>query len=265
MWNNEITTNRFMTQKSPIKSAIVLIFSFLQICLMAQSDFIAEQKKFAHVKTAYMEKEAVVLQKLKTEQISPDKLNILLVAYKHEEELVLYAKNKQDIQYKKLITYPICASSGIPGPKRKQGDMQVPEGFYFVSDFNPMSSYYLSLGINYPNPADRKKSTAKDPGGAIIIHGNCVTIGCIPITDEKIKELYIYAIQSRQNGQMNIPVYIFPFKMTEANTMLFQGKYQSNKALLSFWENLGTGFTKFENDKKELKFSYDAKGNYIFR
>jgi murein L,D-transpeptidase YafK len=32
-----------------------------------------------------------------------------------------------------------------------EGDYQVPEGFYYITEFNPASNYHLSLGINYPN------------------------------------------------------------------------------------------------------------------
>jgi len=44
-------------------------------------------------------------------------------------------------------------ASGKLGPKRQQGDMQIPEGFYHISGFNPASNFYLSLRINYPNPS----------------------------------------------------------------------------------------------------------------
>lgn len=87
--------------------------------------------------------------------------------------------------------------------------MQVPECFYNIEIFNPASSYYLSLGINYPNLSDKIKGEKSKLGGDIFIHGSTVTIGCILITDDKIKEVYIYSIYAKENGQNKIP---FPFK-----------------------------------------------------
>lgn len=70
----------------------------------------------------------------------------------------------------------------------------------------------MSLGLNYPNLSDRKKSKATNLGGDIFIHGDCVTIGCLPMTNELIKEIYLYAIYAKNNGQEKIPVYIFPIQ-----------------------------------------------------
>lgn len=35
------------------------------------------------------------------------------------------------------------------------------------------------------------------------------------MTDDKIEEIYLYAIHAKSNGQKEIPVYLFPFKMTD--------------------------------------------------
>lgn len=112
-----------------------------------------------------------------------------------------------------VCTYPFCASSGILGPKRKEGDRQIPEGIYYINHFNPVSNFHLSLGINYPNPSDKILSDPAQPGESFYIHGNCVTIGCIPISDDKIKELYILAVEAYNNGQVKIPVHIFPDRL----------------------------------------------------
>ncbi len=232
--------------------------------MLLKSDFVTEQKKYERVRTAYKEKESKVKKALKAANIEYDKLNILIKAYKHEQQLELFAKNKTDNSYKKLISYKICASSGKLGPKREQGDGQVPEGFYFIDQFNPVSNFYLSLRVSYPNQSDKKKSKAVNLGGDIFIHGSCVTIGCMPMTDEIIKEIYLYAIQATECGQQKIPVYIYPFKMNEENMEKFKKEYKTNKPLLKFWENLKSGYDIFEKDKKELKIKVDEKGNYLF-
>lgn len=242
-----------------LTSALILFVGFIP-----PGDFLTEQKKFQRVKTSFSEKGKVIEQKLRERNINLNELNILIVAYKSEKELDLYVKKKSEIIYKKLTTYDICSSSGTLGPKRKVGDYQVPEGFYHIDRFNPTSQFYLSLGINYPNKSDRIKSTAKNPGGDIFIHGSCVTIGCMPLTDEKIKEVYLYAIHARQNGETKIPVYIFPFKMTDQNFNTYKTSYKSDPKLIGFWSNLKTGYDTFEKEQAALNYSIDAEGNYTY-
>ena len=91
--------------------------------------------------------------------------------------------------------------------------------FNFIEVFNPKSDYYLSLGINYPNAADSVLGFKENLGNDIYIHGNCVSVGCIPITDEKIKELYTIADGARKSGQNTIRVDIFPFKFSFDDTI----------------------------------------------
>ncbi len=238
---------------------------FIITSFISLNDFLSEQKKFERVRTAYKEKGRFLEEQLKNSNIRIDDLQILINVYKEEQELEVYAKNASDKSYKKLSTYKICESSGVLGPKRRKGDYQVPEGFYYIDRFNPTSSFYLSLGINYPNKSDRIKSRAKDLGGDIFIHGECVTIGCMPMTNEKIKEIYLYAIQARQNGQKQIPVNIFPFRMTDENFKKYESKYKGDKPLIDFWTNLKFGYDKFFKDKLTLKVSVSENGDYCFK
>jgi murein L,D-transpeptidase YafK len=106
-------------------------------------------------------------------------------------------KNTSDQEFLHIKTYTVCATSGLIGPKRMQGDLQIPEGFYYIDRFNPYSNFYLSLGINYPNTSDRILGDKNNLGGDIFIHGDCVTIGCLPITDSEIKELYIFCVEAK--------------------------------------------------------------------
>lgn len=244
---------------------------FLSLCLLVlcsafvlQDSFLAQQKKFARVRTAISEKEASIKSELSAIGLAPENVQILLVAYKEEEELHLYVKKASAKTYEKLKSFDICASSGSLGPKRQQGDGQVPEGFYHIDRFNPSSNFYLSMGINYPNASDKKKGKAGSLGGDIFIHGSCVTIGCLPMTDDKIKELYLYAVYAKTNGQSKIPVYIFPFKMSEDNMKKYEKDYQGNTALIAFWKNLKVGYDSFIQNKKEPLFSVNAQGDYTF-
>lgn len=158
--------------------------------ILFSGNFINEQKRYSRVRDAIKEKYNLIESNLKNNNIKIEELNILMTAYKEESILELYAKNQSDKIYKKICEYSIAAKSGVLGPKRREGDLQVPEGFYNIEIFNPASSYYLSLGINYPNLSDKIKGEKSKLGGDIFIHGSTVTIGCIPITDDKIKEVF---------------------------------------------------------------------------
>lgn len=240
--------------------AIVLIlFAFV-----SDNHFLSEQQKYERVRTALNEKGNLVTERLQKAGLRTDNFQLLLVGYKTEDILELYVRKKSDNQYEKLASYPICACSGSVGPKRKAGDSQVPEGFYYIDRFNPSSSYYLSLGLNYPNLSDKRKSTATHLGGDIFIHGSCVTIGCMPMTNDLIQEIYLYAVHAKNNGQQKIPVYIFPFRMTEPNMKKWSAKYAGEPEIIDFWKNIRKGYTLFEKEHKELNPSVDKNGDYQF-
>lgn len=246
------------------KATIILLFAIFFPSFVVQANFLTEQKKYARVRTAIKEKQGFIEKNLKENQLTIDDFNLLFVAYKDNDLLEVYAKKKLGAKYKKINSYVICARSGQLGPKRKQGDEQVPEGFYHIDRFNPSSSFYLSLGINYPNLGDKRKSKAHNLGGDIFIHGSCVTIGCLPMTDNYIKEIYLLAVHAKNNGQSKIPVYIFPLKMTDQNLKTYKTKFKDNKELISFWDNLKIGYDKFFKDQKEISVKFAENGDYIF-
>lgn len=125
---------------------------------------------------------------------------IVLVGLKEERKLEVYGVIDGD---KRLIKkYPFTAMSGKLGPKLKEGDRQIPEGIYQIEYLNPNSSYHLSLKVSYPNEFDKKKSqyaTVSEMGGDIFIHGKAVTIGCIPVGDESIEEVFMMAQKALDN------------------------------------------------------------------
>ena len=124
-------------------------------------------------------------------------------AFKSEKILELYVQDSMK-QYILFHSYPICAASGALGAKRREGDKQVPEGVYHINRFNPKSDYHLSLGLDYPNPSDLRFCDATKPGGDIFIHGGCASIGCLAMTDDAIKELYLLAQAAKEKGQIDI-------------------------------------------------------------
>jgi murein L,D-transpeptidase YafK len=186
-----------------------------------------------------------MLTLLQNKQIDKNNLKIYLRAFKSEKQIELWGKNDSDTKYMLIKTYDVCRTSGRLGPKRKQGDLQIPEGFYHINRFNPNSNFYLSLGINYPNKSDKILGIKGNLGGDIFIHGACVTIGCLPITDDKIKELYIFCIEARNNGQSKIPITIFPSKLSETEFKRLTEKYSSDSDKVGLWTDLKKGYDIF--------------------
>ena len=190
---------------------VLILCAFISAFGHSQS-FKATQQKAARVQAAYNEKWTGLKSEMEKKGIDASNFELFIRVLKNDKLVEVWLRSKKENQYKLFKTYAICYYSGTLGPKRKQGDGQVPEGFYNVAVFNPYSSYHLSLGVSYPNASDKIIGKG-DLGGDIMIHGNCLSIGCIPITDDCIKEVYIMAVEARNNGQATIPISIFPGKI----------------------------------------------------
>ena len=186
---------------------------------------------------------------------------LFLRAFKHEGELEAWVKPDTANRYHLLKTYPICRKSGDLGPKRREGDLQVPEGVYHVDRFNPNSSYHLSLGLNYPNASDRVRGDAVAPGSDIFIHGECVTVGCLPMTNPLIEEIYALAEAAKGHGQ-RIAVHIFPCRMDRpyAKDLL-----ASEPAHVAFWQELKPVYAYFEANKTVPSVTIGPDGGYAVR
>ena len=100
-----------------------------------------------------------------------------------------------------LRTFRIGLGFAPRGHKQFEGDGKTPEGLYFIDRRNPNSRFHLSIGISYPNAADRAFAEAqgKSPGGDIFIHGKGPrhqrsrgdwTEGCIWVTDREMEDIY---------------------------------------------------------------------------
>ena len=139
-------------------------------------------------------------------------------SFKYDSQLEVWVKNTQKEPFKLFKTYKVCALAGTLGPKRMQGDYQVPEGFYYINEFNPRSNYHLALGINYPNASDKILSDAHRPGNNIYIHGNCVSTGCIAIQDGPIEEVYLMTLDAKKRMGRNVPIHIFPRRLDAEGT-----------------------------------------------
>ena len=113
-----------------------------------------------------------------------------------------------------LKSYPFTGFSGKDGPKRKEGDGQIPEGVYRITLLNPQSRFHLSLRLDYPNALDRLHN-GENPGSDIYIHGGHATIGCIPLGDPGIEDVF-YAVH--RIGIEHVQVFIYSVSLLQEAT-----------------------------------------------
>ena len=216
---------------------------------MSSPSFREKQLNFTRVREAYASKEKTVVKTLEGQSISREKLRIYLRAFKTEKVIELWAKNVSDPAFVLVKKFPVCEISGTIGPKRRSGDLQVPEGFYYISGLNPFSKYYLSMEINYPNASDSIRGVRGRLGNLIFIHGECESSGCIAITNEKISELYVYCIEAYNCGQEKIELTIFPSKLSDSTYSGLKTSYNKDKDKISLWADLKKSYDIFEKTK----------------
>lgn len=175
--------------------------------------------------------------------------------FKEKNSLELWVKAGKKFHLFK--TYPICKFSGKLGPKTKEGDLQAPEGFYEVkpNQLNPNSDYHLSFNLGYPNTFDLAQNYT---GSYLMVHGNCVSVGCYAMTDPFIEEIYTLLQVAFEHGQRVVSVHIFPFDMTENNL-------DKNKThpFAAFWRNLSEGYSLFERTANLPRVNVRDK-KYVF-
>lgn len=245
-----------------MKTLFLVILSMIPLGL--PSDFFEKQLKFERVARSYASKGKDVDKLLSAKSINMSDFDLFLRALKQEKKLEIWAKNKKQSTYKLIKTYDFCVLSGDLGPKRCTGDKQVPEGVYQVTNFNPQSNYHLSFKINYPNQSDLVLSDKKNPGSDIYIHGDCVSIGCIPLGNDNIEELYLLAAKAKNAGRP-IHVHIFPSYLDEEPYTALKKRYKADKDLLVFWANLKPIYDSFEKSKKLPAVTVDLLGKYVIR
>lgn len=228
-------------------------------------EFLPTQLSYPRVREARLEKDSVLKAFCTARHLHYPPREIFLRAFKREAILEVWARDGASDPFVLLADYPVCQKSGELGPKRREGDRQVPEGFYHINDYNPVSDYHLSLGINYPNASDKILSDPQKPGGDIYIHGDCVTIGCIPIQDDPIREVYWLVVQVHAAGMGQIPVHIFPCRLDDAGMIFLKEESGDDKGQMAFWQSLRPGFEVFQKTKHLPVITVDEHGAYGVR
>ncbi len=197
---------------------------------------------------------ALLDQRLKEQGVNLSE-PILIRIFKTESELEIW-KQKSGA-YVLFATYPICHWSGSTGPKLRSGDKQAPEGFYSLTraQIRHVGRWPKSLDIGFPNIFDQSQART---GSSILVHGGCSSVGCFAMTNPVMDEIHLLASAAMDNGQDQIPVHVFPFRMTDASM-----KAQASSPWTAFWVNLKQGYDAFDKSKKPPRVSV-CDGRYKF-
>jgi len=240
------------------------ILLLLAINLNAQDSYLGNNKPVNRISAVLSKTEDSVMKQFKSKNLVWPPSAVYVRSFKFDRQLELWVKDDSARKFVLFKTYKICMQSGTMGPKRMEGDYQVPEGFYHINEFNPNSNYHLSLGINYPNVSDHILSDSEKPGGAIYIHGKCVSTGCIPISDEPMEELYVIAGAAKTQGQEFIPVHIFPIKYNVKSSVEYLNNIiKDNTSLQQFNKNIKAVYDYFETQKELPIILINRKGEYV--
>jgi len=152
-----------------------------------------------------------------------------VVVYKAERVMELWHHDTM------LRSFDVNLGGNPFGHKQHEGDRRTPEGDYIIDRRNPNSRFHLSLGIDYPNEADREwaKQNGWRLGGDIFIHGRGPrfktatgdwTDGCIAVTDREMEDIYAMV----QDGT---PIHIAAAKPEPESTLTLVARR------LMFWRN----------------------------
>ncbi|WP_026751577.1 murein L,D-transpeptidase family protein [Sediminibacterium sp. C3] len=245
-----------------MKYCVVLLLLSLHFTgneLFAQ-DFKALTKKEQIV---FNRRENALKQQFQEANLSWPAKQLYIRSFKQDGVLELWVKNSLTEPFVLFKTYNICALSGKLGPKRREGDKQVPEGIYYINEFNPNSDYHFSLGLNYPNQSDLVFADRNAPGGEIYIHGQCATVGCIPILNSPIEELYVLASIVKKQGQDYIPVHIYPIRFNNhQSAKAIQMLVGANPEYHRFTSQLKDIYDYFEQYKQLPIIGITQEGSY---
>jgi len=242
-------------------ASVAILFVYIQA--NSQPSFIDYQRNFPRVADAMNRKADTLKKQFAAAGLQWPAKQIYIRSFKYDSQMEVWVRNSATEPFKLFKTYSVCALAGTMGAKRLQGDYQVPEGFYYINEFKPQSNYHMSLGLNYPNASDKIVTEGSNPGGDIYIHGSCVTVGCIPIQDPQIEELYILAMSAKSNGQDFIPVHIFPVRFNNPKSLAYFDKItKDDPSVQQFAVKLKEVYDYFEKEKKLPVISIDVKGGY---
>ena len=177
---------------------MLLVFSISSVKSQTANSYLFKTSLKSEIFTIKIEDS--LRKQFETKKLAWPPQELYIRSFKYDRILEVWVKGDNKESFKLFKSYKVCMQSGTLGPKRLEGDYQMPEGFYYINEFNPNSNFHLSLGLNYPNASDKILSDYLHPGNAIYIHGKCLSTGCIAIDNKPIEEVYLLASYVKDAG-----------------------------------------------------------------
>ena len=153
-----------MINKIPVSFFVLIVMILASFTATAQNSFVSEKKPSFRLAGILESREDTLQKEFQAKGLQWPAKYVYIRSFKYDAQLEVWVKNAPKEKYKLFKTYKVCMQSGTMGPKRLQGDYQVPEGFYYINEFNAHSNYHLALGLNYPNASDKILSDSLHPG-----------------------------------------------------------------------------------------------------
>lgn len=196
------------------------IWLLLLWCLYTAAASASQDQVEATIRRLAPEVEARLSERFEVAGVDYPPQRIQLIALKAVQRLELWAYDGE--RWRFVYDYPVFAASGDAGPKLREGDRQVPEGFYRIVELNPNSHYHLSMKLNYPNSFDWAQAVREGrahPGSNIFIHGSAWSAGCLAVGNRYVEELF-YLVGKL--GMERVGVLIAPYDFRQREIHLAQ-------------------------------------------
>lgn len=264
---NKMETYQQFIRDYPDASQMERIMHLRQLLDTIKTDvaFKKRQLRAENAQIAYREKEDTVKRLVEDKDIDYETLEVLIRVIKSEETLEVWAKDrKYNARFQLIKQYPVCIDVNLRvGDSLRGTDLLIPESFYHIAHFYPFNPYLLRLEINFPNQSDKIRGRT---GGDIAIHGGCYSTYCTPLTDENIKEVYIFAVEAKSKGQEKIPVHNYPARLDDEvfNELINKKKYAEDSVRVALWKNMKEYWDYFESTRQLCPFRVDKNGKYVF-
>src|SRR2546430_4977075 len=107
---------------------LFLLLTLIVANANAQSSFVDFQKTYPRVAYAMKLKEDTLKKEFAAKKLTWPAKQIYIRSFKYDSQLEVWVRSNSNEAFKLFKTYKVCAMAGAMGPKRMEGDYQVPEG-----------------------------------------------------------------------------------------------------------------------------------------
>ena len=157
------------------KSFLSLLFCGVAICCVpkisfSQSSLIDLQGSAMKLSGTFSRAEDTLKRQFESKKLAFPPKEMYIRSFKYDRELEVWVRYNDNEPFKLFKTYKVCMQSGTMGPKRMEGDYQVPEGFYYINEFNPNSNYHLACRFCFRASCLSRSASWFSPSRVLALH-----------------------------------------------------------------------------------------------